>query len=201
MEWLWIILRYLFPRDPLRQGAEAMRHRARQLVHAIDDPDTLALLLVDPALRLQLEVLILDAEDCLRLWVSMRGCQIAKIGPTMPWSRAVLHPTHPRDLPELIARIRALVADCNAMEKRAQAHAAKLKQMREAAPFAAQGSTKAARRAAAHHEALKSLQSNAGLMASRPSTRRAEAQRRREDEAMLTATSRAPPHSNAGKTP
>lgn len=206
MEWLWIILRSLFPRDPIRQGAEAMRHRVRQLVHVMNDLDTLALLQVDPALRLQLEVLILDAEDCLRLWISMRGCQIARIRPTLPWSRAAPHLTHPKDLPALIARISALVAECNEMEERAQAHAEKLKQMRDAAPFAAQGSTKAARRAASHHEASKSLTSNTGLIprdreAIVP-TRRAEAQRRREEEAALTAASkRAPPHSNAGETP
>ncbi len=201
MEWLWIILRSLFPRDPIRQGAEAMRHRVSQLVHVIDDLDTLALLQVDAALRLQLELLILDAEDCLRLWISMRGCQIARIRPKVPWSRATPHLTHPKDLPELIARISALVAKCDSMEQRAQRHAARLKQMRDADPLAAHGSPNnlnaAARCAAAHHAASESLKSKAGLIL-----------RDREaivskDEAMLTTRTpkRAPPHSNAGRTP
>ena len=199
MEWLWIILRYLFPGDPIRQGAEAMRNRVSQLVHVMDDQDTLALLLVDPALRLQLEFLILDAEDCLRLWISMRGCQIARIRPKMPWTRATPHLTHPKDLPELIARISALVAKCDTMEQRAQRHAARLKQMRDADPLAAHGSTDAARCAAAHHELARvSNKSKIALILSS-----ARSARPSKDERVLDprATTRAPPHSNEGKTP
>lgn len=207
MEWLWIILRYLFPGDPVRQGAEAMRHRVNQLVHVMNDEDTLALLLVDRALRLQFELLILDAEDCLRLWISMRGCQIARIRPKAPWTRATPHLTHPKDLPELIARISALVAKCDTMEQRAQRHAARLKQMRDADPLGAHGSPNglnaAARCAAANHEAVEFAKAQLGLMVSRSSTCRAEAQRRREHEAALTALAptRAPPHSIAGANP
>jgi len=135
MEWLWIILRYLFPADPIRQGAEAMRHRVKQLIHVSKDQATIAQLLIDPALRLQLELAILDAEDCLRLWIAMRGHQIAKLRPKLPRDRATPHLTHAKSLAELLARIAALVDDCQAMEQRAQAHAAKLTQMRDADPL------------------------------------------------------------------
>jgi hypothetical protein len=135
MEWLWIILRYLFPRDHIRQGAEALRHRVAQLIHIAKDEAQLAQLLIDPALRRHLEFMILDAEECLRLWIAMRGCQIAKARPGAPHSRAAPHLIHAKDLPNLLARIDALAAACDAMEQRAQAHAARLKQLREADPL------------------------------------------------------------------
>ena len=202
MTWLWIILRYLFPADPIRQGAQALRHRAEQLIHVAADPATLAELLINPALRLQLEFLILDAEDSLRLWIAMRGHQIAKIRPKVPRRRATPHLTHPKSRAELLARIAAFVADCEAMEQRAQAHATKLKQMRDADPLAAHGSTDAARCAAAHHEAVGLARSQSGLMVSSGAMPRMAA-RPSNHEAVLTAraTSRAPPHSIAGANP
>jgi hypothetical protein len=127
----------------------------------------------------------------------MRGCQIAKIRPKAPRRRATPHLTHPRSRAEPLARIAAFIADCQAMEERAQAHAAKLKQMRDSDPLAAYGSTDAARCAAADHEAIAFFKSMTGLIL-----------RDREaivskDEAVLTAlaTSRAPPHSIAGANP
>jgi len=202
MTWLWIILRYLFPADPIRQCAQAMRHRAEQLIHVANDAATLAELLVNPALRLQLEFLILDAEDSLRLWIAMRGCQIAKIRPKVPRRRATPHLTRPKSRAQLLARIVAFVADCEAMEQRAQAHAAKLKQLRDADPFAAHGSPKilngAALRAAAHHELVGSAESREPLILSS-----ARSARPSKDERVLTAlaTSRAPPNSIAGANP
>ncbi len=135
MTWLWTLLRCLFPADPIRQGAEAMRHRVKQLIHVSKDQATLAQLLIDPALRLQLERAILDAEDCLRLWIAMRGHQIAKLRPKVPRDRATPHLTHAKDLVHLLARIAALADDCQAMEQRAQAHAQKLKRLRDADPL------------------------------------------------------------------
>jgi len=140
MTWLWIILRSLFPRDPIRQGAEALRHRVAQLVHVSKDTASLSRLLIDPALRLHLELLILDAEDCLRLWIAMRGCQIAKVRPGLPHKRCTPHLVHARDLSELLARIGALVAMFRDKEKLAQAHAAKLKQLRDADPLSLRAS-------------------------------------------------------------
>lgn len=201
MTWLWIILRYLFPADPIRQCAQAMRHRAEQLMHVANNAATLAELLVNPALRLQLEFLILDAEDSLRLWIAMRGCQVAKIRPKVPRRRATPHLTQPKSRAQLLARIAAFVADCEAMEQRAQAHAAKLKQMREADPFAAHGSPNAvnvaARCAAAHHEAVEFLKSSIGLIL------RDRGAIVSKDEAVLTALAKtkAPPNSIAGANP
>ena len=198
MQLIWIILRSLFPRDPLRQGAEVLRQRVAQLAHIAQDPDTLRQLFLDPALRLRLELLILDVEDCLRLWIAMRGCQIARVRPKSPRRRCTPHLTHARDARDLITRIVALAAMFRNREKLARAHARKLKQLRDANPLglAAHGSTGAARCAAAHHEAADAA---VGLIL-----------RDREaivskDEAVLTALAscptRASPHSIAGATP
>ncbi len=201
MSWLWIILRYLFPGDPIRQVAEGLRHRALQLVHVSQDEATLAELLINPALRLHLEQLILDAEDSLRLWIAMRGCQIARIRPGLPHKRSTPRLTHAKSLPELLARIAALVIACTEMEARAQAHAEKLKRLRDADPLAAytspaaHGSTDAARCAAAHHEAAGVAQSLSGLMALRPSNDRAAL------TALAASLTRGPPHSIAGANP
>lgn len=208
MTWLWIILRYLFPADPIRQGAEALRQRAQQLIHVANDAATLAELLINPALRLQLEFLILDAEDSLRLWIAMRGHQIAKIRPKVPRRRADLHLTHPKSRAELLARIATFVADCEQMEQRAQAHAAKLKRMRDANPLAAYGSpdslSVAARSAAAHHEAVEFAKASLGLMVS-SGAMPCMAARPSNHEAVLTALTAAlahgPPNSIAGANP
>jgi hypothetical protein len=199
MQLIWIILRSLFPRDPLRQGAEVLRQRVAQLAHVAQDPATLRQLFFDPALRLQLELLILDVEDCLRLWIAMRGCQIAKVRPKSPRRRCTPHLTHARDLRDLITRIHALAAMFARREKLARAHAAKLKHLRDANPLglATHGSTGAAPCAAAHHEAVDAA---AGLMVS--STRSV---RPSNHEAVLTALTssltRGSPHSIAGATP
>ena len=203
MTWLWIILRCLFPGDPIRQTAEAMRHRVIQLVDTVSDGNWLPQLQADPAFRLYLEFLILDAEDCLRLWISRRGCQIARIRRRTPWVRCDPHLVHAKDLPELIARIRALAATCEHMEDLAQAHAAKLTRLRDADPLAAHGSPDAmngaARCAAAHHELVDvSHKSNKALILS--STRSV---RPSKDERVLTAlaTTKAQPHSIAATHP
>jgi hypothetical protein len=136
MSWLWIILRCLFPGDPIRQGAEAIRHRVIQLVDTVNSDNWLPQLQADPAFRLYLEFLILDAEDCLRLWITMRGCQIAGVRCRTPWERSDPHLVHAKDLPELFSRIRALAAMCERMEELAQAYARRLTRLREADPLA-----------------------------------------------------------------
>jgi hypothetical protein len=202
MEWLWIILRYLFPRDQIRQGAEALRHRVAQLVHIAQDEAQLAQLLIDPALRLQLEFMILDAEDCLRLWIAMRGCQIAKQRPNKPHRRAAPHLTHAKDLSDLLARIAALAAACAAMEKRAQAHAARLTQMREADPLSLRASSPL--RHAAHATSpsfagggrrLSSLAEGGGGGTARSVVTEGAAR------SAAAISTRGPPHSIAGATP
>lgn len=206
MQLLWIILRYLFPRDPLRQGAEVLRHRMEQLEHIANDAAQLGQLLIDPALRRHLEFILLDAEDCLRLWIAMRGCQIAKVRPRAPRRRATPHVTHARSLPELLLRIATFAAMVRDREKLAQSHAAKLKQLREADPLAAHGSPNAgngaARYAAAHHKAVGVAQSRSGLMVSSGAVR-STSPRPSNHEAVLTALAamRGPPHSIAAATP
>ncbi len=208
MSWLWIILRYLFPGDPIRQVAEGLRHRALQLVHVSQDEATLAELLINPALRLHLEQLILDAEDSLRLWIAMRACQIARIRPGLPHGRATPRLTRAKSLPELVGRIAELVIACTEMEARAQAHADKLKRLRDADPLAAHGSPDtangAALRAAAHHEAVGVSSFQSGLMVSSKAMP-GMALRPSNHEAVLTALAaaltRGPPHSIEGANP
>ncbi|MEZ6028998.1 MAG: hypothetical protein R3C46_04525 [Hyphomonadaceae bacterium] len=137
MQWLWIILRWLFPSDPLRQCAEVLRHRAVQLVEIASDPGSLLALAQDPAGRLHVETLILDAEDMLRLWIAMRGCQIARIRPNRPRRRVAPHLTRPKSVFELIARIGEFAVMCADMERLAQRHADKLIRLRDADPLAA----------------------------------------------------------------
>ncbi len=204
MSWLWLILRALFPGDPIRQVAEGLRHRALQLVHVSQDEATLAELLINPALRLHLEQLILDAEDSLRLWIAMRGCQIARIRPGLPHRRATPRLTRAKSLPELLARIAALVIACTEMEQRAQAHADRLKRLRNADPLGAYGSTDAWLRHAAHHEAVGVSSFQSGLMVSSKAMHRM-ALRPSNHEAVLTALAatlvRATPHSIEGANP
>jgi hypothetical protein len=196
MQLIWIILRSLFPRDPLRQGAEVLRQRVAQLAHVAQDPATLRQLFFDPALRLQLELLILDVEDCLRLWIAMRGCKIARVRPKSPRRRCTPHLTHARDLRDLIARIHALAAMFARREKLARAHAAKLKQLRDANPLGVR-------------EPVVSSLAEGGGGGSRALARetacRAEAQRRREGAARSAALTSRPTrgssHSIAGATP
>jgi hypothetical protein len=158
MDWLWIILRALFPRDPIRQGAEAIRQRVVQLMNIANADNWLQELLTDPAIRLQIELIILDAEDTLRLWIAMRGCQIAGVRLGVPHERAIPNLTRAKDLPELLARIYELLEACEKMEQRAQAHADRLKRLRDADPLAAHGSPDtwngAWLRHAAQHEAV-----------------------------------------------
>ena len=205
MTWLWIMLRYLFPRDPLRQGAEAIRQRVVQLVDMANDDNWLPQLLTDPAFRLHLELIILDAEDCLRLWIAMRGCQIARIRPGMPHERATPYLTRAKDLPELLARIYELLEACEKMEQRAQTHAESLKRLRDANPLAAHSSpdtwNDAWLRHAAHYEAVGVAQSLSGLMVSSKAMR-SMALRPSNHEAVLTTAPRdRPQHSIAGANP
>ena len=206
MEWLWIILRALFPRDPIRQGAEALRQRVVQLMDIANDDNWLQELLSDPAFRLQIELIILDAEDTLRLWIAMRGCQIAGIRLGVAHQRAIPNLSRAKDLPELLARIYELLEACEKMEQRAQAHADRLKRLRDANPLAAHGSpdtwNAAARCAAAHHEAICVAQSLSGLMVNSGAMLRMAA-RLSNHEAVLTAlaSTRGPPHPIAGANP
>jgi hypothetical protein len=201
MEWLWIILRYLFPGDPIRQSAEAVRHRVIQLVDTVTDGAWLPQLEADPAFRLYLEFLILDAEDCLRLWISLRGCQIAGVRRKAPWVRCDPHLVHAKDLPELITRIRALAAMCERMEDLAQAHAARLTRLRDSDPLGIRTACGPLRHDAAHRATSPSFagggQSSLAEGGGGGMRSMTEGAARSAD----AAPKRAPPHSNEGAIP
>ncbi len=207
MDWLWIILRYLFPLDPVRQCIAALCDRVTAMVQLILDDDALDELASNPDARIALEAALIDYEATLRLTIAARAHQIAKLR-FVPGKKSFHRPARARSLVDLVKRIQILAKDCTDIERLAQRQAIRLKRERDADPLglAAHGSTDAALRAAAHHEAVgvASIYTSAksGLILSsartaRPSTCRAEAQRRREDEAVLTARptaqSRAPP--------
>jgi hypothetical protein len=203
MTWLWIILRYLFPGDPIRQGAEAIRQRVVQLVGIVNDDTWLQELLSDPAIRLQIELIILDAEDTLRLWIAMRGCQIAGIRLGVPHECAIPNLTRAKDLPELLARIYELLEACEKMEQRAQAHADRLKRLRDANPLGAIRTSCGPLRHASHATSPgfagggQSSLGKAGGGGSRALARETEGAARSAD----AAPTRAPPHSIAGANP
>ena len=195
MDWLWIILRYLFPNDPARMAAEAARSGVTMLVKAVFCEEGLAAL-EHASERIYIEGMVRDYEATLHLAIAVRACQIAGVRFT-PAVRPLHFPTRAMSLPALLKRIHALVALCDDIERLAHLRAARLKWMRDADPLGlvAHGSTDAWLRHAAHHEAVgvaTTICIQIGLILS--STRSV---RPSKDEAALTAVStaksRAPP--------
>ena len=197
MEWLWIILRYLFPLDPVRQCIEALRERILVLVNHTYSDEGLDLLASEPDARLHLEAILIDYESTLRMTITARACQIAgRRFKSRP--QAFYTPTRAKPLEDLLTRINTLVALANDIERLAQREAVRLQRERDADPLglAAHGSTDAALRAAAHHEAPGVSRFERGgpqglILSSARSARPSK------DEAVLTAVSnaksRAPP--------
>ena len=170
MEWFWIILRYLFPLDPVRQCIAALCDRVSVMLDIVLDDDARDELAADPGARIALEAALIDYEATLRLTVSARAHQIAKLR-FVPGKKAFHRPTRARSLIDLVKRIRALALDCADIERLAQLQAARLKCERDADPLnlAAHGSTVAWLRHAAHHEAVgvaKFLKGQSGLILS-----------------------------------
>ena len=155
MDWLWIILRYLFPLDPVRQCIAALCDRVTAMVQLILDDDALDELASNPDARIALEAALIDYEATLRLTIAARAHQIAKLR-FVPDKKSFHRPARARSLVDLVKRIRSLAMDCADIERLAQLQAVRLKREREADPLglAAHGSTDAALRAAAHHEAV-----------------------------------------------
>ena len=198
MEWLWIILRYLFPLDPVRQCIAALCDRVAVMINIILDDDALDDLAADPEARIAIEMALIDYESTLRLVIAARAHQIAKLR-FIPGRKAFHRPTRARSLVDLVKRIQILAKDCADIERLAQLQAVRLKREREADPLglAAHGSTDAWLRQAAHHEAVGvasiSTSAKSGLILSS-----ARSARPSKDEAVLTAarhggTARAPP--------
>lgn len=193
MAWLWIILRWLFPNDPVRQSIEAARSRIQHLVDTVFTEEGLRALAGDPAERIYLEAILLDYEAALHLVIGGRACQIAKLR-FSPRHREFYRPSRAKSMIELLARLGDLVRMCGDIERLAQLRAAKLIRERDADPLGAgglHGSADATLRAAAHHEAVGGA---SGLMVSSNLSLR-DGLRPSNHEAVLTnlASSRGPP--------
>ena len=134
MEWLWIILRYLFPLDPVRQCIEALRDRVTAMVTLILNDDALDDLAADPEARIALEAALIDYEATLRLTISARAHQIAKQR-FIPGKKAFHRPTRARSLVDLVKRIQILAKDCADIERLAQLQAIRLLSARDAVPL------------------------------------------------------------------
>jgi len=155
MEWLWIILRYLFPLDPVRQCIEALRDRIVLLAdHACSD-EGLDLLASEPEARLHLEAILIDYESTLRMTITARACQIAGRR-FKPRSQAFYKPTRARPLEQLLTRIHTLVALANDIERLAQREAVRLQREHDADPpgLEAHGSPRGGAAINSNHEAV-----------------------------------------------
>ena len=204
MEWLWIILRYLFPHDRVRQGIEAVRRMVGDLALRALSDDSLDRFAHDPESRRYLEAHIIAHEANVRAVIAARACQIAGVVFRPSWEEIHL-PARAKSFIHVLARLNDLFEMCDDIERLARLRAVKLRRMREADPLglAAHGSTDAALRAAAHHEAVgvaEFLKAQSGLIpSSTRSVRRVypELVEGSKDEAVLTitrsATPRAPP--------
>ena len=136
MEWLWIILRYLFPLDPVRQCIAALCDRVTAMLSIVLDDDALDELAADPEARIALEAALIDYEATLRLTISARAHQIAKLR-FIPGKKAFHRPTRARSLVDLVKRIQILAKDCADIERLAQLQAIRLLSAREADPLSA----------------------------------------------------------------
>lgn len=190
MRLLWIILRWLYPNDPVRQCMEAARDRIALMVAEVFNERTLAALASDPRHRMHLEALILDHEAALHCVIGARACQIARLR-FIASARRFYTPTRAKPLAVLLGRIGDLAKMCGNLERLAQLRAKQLLREREAGLSAA---ARDAHGAAALHElvAVSRMSKNQTALMSRSSTCRAEAQRRREDE-RVPAPARGPP--------
>jgi len=60
MEWLWILVRYLFPLDPVRQCIEALRDRTTAMLNLVLTEEALEDLASDPQARIDIEAVLID---------------------------------------------------------------------------------------------------------------------------------------------
>jgi hypothetical protein len=134
MQLLWIILRALFPNDPVQRCIGAARHRIALMVSEVFSPQTLFLLEHDPQARLYIEALIIDYEAALHMAIGARACQIARMRFRFH-AKAFYRPTRALSVEALLTRIRALVSMCNNIERLAQIRAERFKRERDADPL------------------------------------------------------------------
>ena len=107
MKLLWIILRALFPNDPVQQCIEAARQRIALMVREVFSPESLFLLAHDPRARLHIEALVIDYESALHFAIGARACQIANMR-FRQHPRAFFRPTRALSVERLLARGRRL---------------------------------------------------------------------------------------------
>ena len=115
MQWLWLLLAYLFPRDPVRQVVEAARHLVANLAEGFQHPETLEALAEDIAYRAHVEGIAKDYEATVHLAIAVRACAIAGVR-FRPVARPFHTPSRPQSLAQLIRRIHTLVALCDDIE-------------------------------------------------------------------------------------
>ena len=154
MEWLWIILRYLFPLDPVRQCIAALCDRVTAMLSIVLDEDALEDLAADPEARIALEAALVDYEATLRLTISARAHQIAKLR-FIPGKKSFHRPTSARSLVDLVKRIQILAKDCADIERLARLQANRLKRKREADPLGALTLTPSLRDSPLRHDAAR----------------------------------------------
>ena len=154
MQWPWLLLAYLFPRDPVRQVVEAARQVVANLAEGMRNPETLAALAEDDAYRAYVEAIAKDYEATVHLAIAERACEIAGIR-FRPAARPFHTPSRPQSLAHLIRRIHALVALCDDIERLAHLRAIQLRRERDADPIcglAAHGSPRGGAANKPNHE-------------------------------------------------
>ena len=134
MQWLWLLLAYLFPRDPVRQVVEAARQVVANLAEGMRNSETLAALAEDDADRAHVEAIAKDYEAIVHLAIAARACAIAGIR-FRPAARPFHTPSRPQSLAHLIRRIQTLVALCDDIERLARMRAMTLRRERENDPL------------------------------------------------------------------
>ena len=141
MEWLWIILRYLFPHDRVRQGIEAARRLVGQLALDALSDTSLDQFARDPGSRRYLEAHIIAYEDSVRAVIAARACQIAGVALRSSWQEIHL-PARAKSFVHVLARLNDLLEMCDDIERLAQLRAVQLKRMHDNDPLglAAHGS-------------------------------------------------------------
>jgi hypothetical protein len=134
MDWLWIILRYLFPSDSVRRCIEGARHAVKEFATEVMREDRLDQLASDPENRRHLEAALIAYEHALRMAITMRACEIASID-FMPAIQASYTPHRAKPLIELLARLGDMAQTSLDVERLAQLHAVKLTRLHDADPL------------------------------------------------------------------
>jgi hypothetical protein len=127
MDWLWILLRYLFPSDPVRQCIAAARHAVAQLASDLMQEDVRLAFRHDEQARRNVACPIQVYEHLVRTAIAAR-----------PFGQRLERPCispRAKDLIDLLARLGDLAGMCRDIERLAQRHAVKLTRLHAADPL------------------------------------------------------------------